>query len=26
MGDAWSTNDRKAQDAWVLVNRMIYIF
>jgi hypothetical protein len=26
MGDAWSTNDRKAQDAWVLINRMIYIF
>jgi hypothetical protein len=25
-GDAFSTNNRKAMDSWVLVNRMIYIF
>jgi hypothetical protein len=25
-GDAFNTNNRKASDSWVLVNRMIYIF
>jgi hypothetical protein len=25
-GDATSANNRKAQDAWVVINRMIYIF
>jgi hypothetical protein len=25
-GDAYSTNNRKAKDAWVIVNRLIYIF
>jgi len=26
LADAWESNNRKAQDAWVLINRMIYIF
>jgi hypothetical protein len=26
LGDAWQSNNRHVQDAWALVNRMIYIF
>jgi hypothetical protein len=26
LGDAWDTNDRKAQDAWAFVNRVVYTF
>jgi len=25
-GDAVSMNNRKAQDAWAVINRMVYIF
>jgi hypothetical protein len=26
LGDAWQSNNRSVQDAWVLINRMIYVF